>query len=42
MTSPFGLPWPTFSALLVIAVSVVISIVWALSARGGRGGRADE
>lgn len=26
---PFGLPWSTFSALLVVAASVVIAIVWA-------------
>ena len=26
---PFGLPWPTFTALLVVLASVVISIVWS-------------
>ncbi len=26
----FGLPWLTFGALLVVAASIVISIVWAV------------
>ena len=38
---PFGLPWLTFSALLVVAASVVISIVWALRQSGSDGG-SDE
>jgi hypothetical protein len=35
---PFGLPWPTFGAVLVIAVSVVISIVWAMLCSDSDGG----
>jgi hypothetical protein len=41
--APFGLPWPTFSAILVILASVVIAVVWAASVRdnddGEGGGR---
>ncbi len=37
MPGPLGLPWPTFSAFLVVAASVVLSIVWA--AVVGRGGK---
>lgn len=33
---PFGLPWSTFSSLLVVAASVVIAIVWA-ALQTGRG-----
>ena len=36
---PFGLPWPTFTALLVVAASVIISIVWAVWFPGSDGGR---
>jgi hypothetical protein len=32
---PFGLPWPTFSAILVILASVVIAIVWAIATGNG-------
>ena len=38
---PFGLPWSTFGALVVVAASIVISIVWAFAASGTDGG-ADE
>jgi hypothetical protein len=34
---PFGLPWATFGALIVVAASVVISIVWALWFSGAGG-----
>ncbi len=30
MPGPFGFPWSTFAAVLVIAASIVFSIVWAL------------
>jgi len=36
---PFGLPWLTFGALLVVVASIVISIVWALTSSGSDGGR---
>ena len=35
---PFGLPWPTFGALVVVAASIVISIVWAVWFSGTDGG----
>ena len=35
---PFGLPWLTFGALLVVAASVVISILWAVLSSGSDGG----
>lgn len=35
---PFGLPWLTFGALLVVAASVVISVVWAVWFSGSGGG----
>jgi hypothetical protein len=38
---PFGLPWLTFCALLVVAASVVLSIVWAF-ASSDNGGGSDE
>ena len=38
---PFGLPWLTFGALLVVAASVIISIVWSVWFSGSDGG-ADE
>jgi hypothetical protein len=38
--APFGLPWPTFSAILVILASVVIAVVWAVGVHDddGKGG----
>ena len=36
---PFGLPWLTFGALLVVAASIVISVVWALWLSGPDGGK---
>jgi len=36
---PFGLPWLTFGALLVVVASIVISIVWALASSDSDGGR---
>jgi hypothetical protein len=30
MAGPFGFPWSTFAAVLVIAGSIVTAIVWAL------------
>jgi hypothetical protein len=35
---PFGLPWLTFGALVVIVASVVISIIWAVSSSESGGG----
>ena len=35
---PFGLPWLTFSALLVVAASIAIAIVWAIWFSGAGGG----
>lgn len=35
---PFALPWATFGALVVVAVSIVISIVWAVWFSGSNGG----
>lgn len=35
---PFGLPWLTFGALLVVVASVVISIAWAVWFSGSGGG----
>ncbi len=26
---PFGLPWLTFTALLVVAASIVLAVLWA-------------
>jgi hypothetical protein len=38
---PFGLPWLTFGALVVVAASIVLSIVWAVLSSGSGGG-SDE
>jgi hypothetical protein len=35
---PFGLPWPTFGAFLVIVASVIISIGWAMLRSDSGGG----
>jgi len=35
---PFGLPWLTFSALLVVAASIATSIAWAVWFSGSDGG----
>jgi hypothetical protein len=35
---PFGLPWLTFSALLVVVASIAISIAWAVWFSGSDGG----
>jgi hypothetical protein len=29
MNGPFGMPWLTFLALVVIALSIVLAVVWA-------------
>jgi hypothetical protein len=44
VTGPFGLPWPTFSALIVILLSVAIAVVWSLATGrdDGPGGGGDE
>lgn len=40
MNGPFGMPWLTFSALVVIAGSVIFAALWA---RGrSDGGTGDE
>lgn len=28
--APFGMPWSTFSAFLVLAGTIVLAVVWAL------------
>ncbi len=35
---PFGLPWLTFSALLVVVASIAIAITWAVWFSGSDGG----
>lgn len=35
---PFGLPWATFGALLVVAASVVVSLLWAVLSSRSDGG----
>jgi len=35
---PFCLPWLTFGALIVVAVSIVVSVVWALASSRSQGG----
>jgi hypothetical protein len=42
MTAALGLPWSTFSALLVVVGSVVVAVVWAVAAGNGDGGDVDE
>ncbi len=43
MPGPFGFPWGTFAALLVLAGSVVTAIVYALvTGRSSSGGDDDE
>ena len=37
MTGPFGFPWSTFAALLVVIGSIAVSVIWA-----ARAGRDDE
>ncbi len=39
---PFGLPWLTFGALLVVVVSIAISIAWAVWFSSGSDGGGDE
>lgn len=29
--APYGLPWSTFSAIIVTLVSIGISVVWAIA-----------
>lgn len=29
MSGPFGFPWSTFAALLVVAGSIAVSVIWA-------------
>jgi len=31
VTGPLGLPWPTFSAIIVILLSIVFAVVWAIA-----------
>jgi len=44
MTAPFALPWGTFTALLVVAGTIALAIVWSAlsSRRGGGEGDGDE
>lgn len=32
---PFHIPWSTFGAVLLILVSIVIAVVWALADKAG-------
>jgi hypothetical protein len=41
MEGPMGLPWSTLAALVVVAGSIVVAVVWAFITRDG-GGRGDE
>jgi hypothetical protein len=38
MNGPFGLPWPTFSAILVILASIALAVIWAAAGGGGDDG----
>jgi len=38
MTAPFGFSWGTFAAILVVAGTIALAIIWsALSSRRGNG-----
>jgi hypothetical protein len=37
MNGPFGMPWLTFSALIVIVLSIVLAAVWAARSGNGEG-----
>lgn len=37
MSGPFGFPWSTFAALLVVAGSIAVSVIWAARAGSGDG-----
>ena len=39
--APFGLPWSTFSAFLVLGATIVLALVWAWLDRA-REGNDDE
>jgi hypothetical protein len=42
MTGPLGFSWLTFGAFLVVAASIVVSVLWAIrESRSGAAGRAD-
>jgi len=38
MSGPFGIPWSTFGAFLVVGASIVLAILWAV--RPGDDGEA--
>ena len=42
MPGPLGFPWPTFAALVVVAASVALSIVWSVLTGRRGGGPGDE
>jgi len=44
MTAPFAFSWGTFSALLVVAATIALAIIWssAASRRGDGGEGGDE
>jgi hypothetical protein len=42
MSGPFGFPWSTFSALIVVAASVVLAVVWSILTGRRGGGPGDE
>ena len=37
MNGPFGMPWLTFSALVVIGLAIILSAVWAARSSDGEG-----
>jgi hypothetical protein len=39
MAGPLGFPWSTFAAVLVIAASIVIALVFAATRPSGKGDR---
>lgn len=43
MTAPFALPWGTFAALVVVAATIALAVIWsAVTARGGGKEDGDE
>jgi len=39
---PLGLPWGTFAAFIVVAASIIASIVWSVRVGPARGDDAGE
>jgi hypothetical protein len=42
LPGPFGLPWSTFSAIIVVVLSIALAVVWAIAAGGDGKGGDDE